>query len=817
MIRRTPTVSLAAILSLALGIGANTAIVSLIDIVLWRDLPVPAPKQLSLVHWSGFDFPRELADGASGDMQRVGGRDVADFFSYPASRALRDAAAPTASLAAFGYSDNVSVSFEGRPTVAQQRPVDGNFFSTLQVRPFRGRTFYDSDNSPAAPATVIVSHRFWVSALASDPAIIGKTIRVNNKPEIVVGVLPPAFYGLIPGDATELYTPFPFWQNMPGGDGALTNNRLWCVQLLARSPLGANDLRLQSILNARFRATWSRQPRNPSTAPVIQLDNGDRGLDFLSDELRDPLLILGGLVALLLVIACANIVNLLLARAVARHREVTVRVALGCSRSRLIRQFITESTLLALLGGIASIGIGFATANFLGRFLAPRDGLPIAVALDLHVFATVGVITAVALLLFGLAPAFLGSKLSATTWGRAGLGARSHGSSVTWSLGRMLVIAQMAMSVLLVLTAIVFTRNLLVIQSADPGFDRRNLVMFGIRPGTSGYDKAALPAFYAKAQRLLAEAPGVVGVGMASMRPMNVGGWWEEVALSGQTGVASVSVNGITPGYLPLFVPRMIAGRNFTRTDITAGAKVTIISEDLARKLGGGSLLGRLISFTDGAPGEPPRRFQIIGIAPSFAATSLKVRPYVMWLPIGADNPEVTIVVRTAEHPQNVLPALRRTMANIDRNLPLVDVMTMEQQIGIGLQRERMFASLCTGFGVLALILSVVGLYGVVAYSTSRRRSEIGVRLALGALPRNVLGMILREGLSLVVLGVLIAAPVAWLGTRYITKLLQDMKPLDPLSFVGALVVLMTAALIAITIPAIRAAAVDPADTLRQE
>jgi predicted permease len=528
-------------------------------------------------------------------------------------------------------------------------------------------------------------------------------------------------------------------------------------------------------------------------------------------------LVLGGLVGLLLVIACTNIVNLLLARAVARQREVTMRIALGCSRARLMRQFITESALLALLGGLASIGLSYLTANLLGQFLAGRDTQPIAVTLDFRILVMAGAITIVALLLFGIFPALHGSRINKVSLAKPSTGGLSYTPGHKWNAGRLLVTAQMAMSVVLVMTAVIFTRNLLAIQSTDPGFDRRNLVLFGIRPGTSGYDQSRLASFYFNLEERLAATPGVSGVGLASMRPMNIGGWWESVRLPGQNIVNNASINGVTPGYLPLYFPRMVAGRNVTRADIANGAKVAVISEDLARKLSGRSVLGQTLEFPDGPPGTKPRQFEIVGIAPVMAATSMKERPYAVWLPIEKDAPEVTVVVRTLEPPQIALPAIRRTMSEIDRNLPLVDVVTMEEQIAKGLQRERMFATLCTGFGILALVLSVVGLYGVIAYSTSRRRGEIGVRLALGAMPSDVLSMIMREGLALTILGMLVSIPVVWLGAQYVTKELSQMKPLEPVSIALALGILLVAALVAVFIPALRASALEPAETLRQE
>jgi predicted permease len=496
---------------------------------------------------------------------------------------------------------------------------------------------------------------------------------------------------------------------------------------------------------------------------------------------------------------------------------VATRVALGCSQARLMRQFLTESALLAILGGVVSIGVGYLTANLLGQFLTGWNIRPIAVTLDFRILAMAGAITTVALLLFGLFPTWQGSRMSNATWVRPGAGNVGHSSRRKWSAGRLLVIAQMAMSVVLVMTAVIFTRNLLVIESADPGFDRRNLVLFGIRPGTSGYSESRLPQFYFNLEQHLAATPGVAAVGMASMRPMNIGGWWENVRLAGQNTIDNASINSVSPGYLPTFTPRMVAGRNITRNDIRSGAKVAVISEDLARKLGGQSVLGQRLEFPSDSPIEKTQQFEIVGIAPVIAPTSIKEKRYAVWLPIDDDRPELTVLVRTVVRPQAVLPAIRQAMGEIDRNLPLIEVMTMEEQIAKGLKRERMFATLCNGFGILALVLSVVGLYGVIAYGTSRRRGEIGVRLALGAMPTDVVLMVLREGLGLAALGLLLGTPVVWLGAKYVEKELSRVKPLEPLSLTIGLGILFVAALVAVGIPALRASALQPAETLRQE
>ncbi|MCW5963545.1 MAG: ABC transporter permease [Bryobacterales bacterium] len=815
MMRRSPVVTVAAVLSLALGIGANTAIFSLTDLVLWRRLPLPQPEQLSLVNWQAAAWEGgELADSTTGSMMDgVDGGVVADFFSYPAFEAMQERVAGLASVAAYTYPRDVSVGFAGHPAVARRRTVSGNFLSTLGVKTVAGRLISINDDRAAAPMVAVVSHRFWKGTLNAETSALGQTITIDNRPYELVGVLEPGYYGLMPGDVTDIYTPM---AHAATGDAGMQDNRHWGISLLARRAPGVSEAQLQPAMQTAFSASWSKERTHPDLTPQIRLDEGARGLGSLRREFRNPLYVLGGLVGLLLVIACVNIANLLLARATARQKEVALRVSMGCSRSRLMRQFLTESALLAALGGIASIVVAVLTVSVLSRFLGGRDEVPVEVALDFRIFATVSVLTGVALLLFGLFPAWRGSRKQSADWLKEGSGSLGSASRHRWGSGRVLVLAQMAMAIVLVMSAVLFTRNLLAIQSADPGFDRQNLILFGVRPGTSGYHDSQLPGFYAELERRLSEVPGVKEAGLAAMRPMNIGGWWQRVRLEGETELQQASINGITPNYLPLYTPGVIAGRNLTWADVQSDAKVVVISEDLALKWGGLGVLGRKLVF-DRRRDVTPVGFEIVGIAPTIAATSMKQRPYAVWRPLDKGNPLVTAVLRTTQPPIAVLPLVRETMAGIDSRLPMIETVTMEDQIARGLHRERMFATLCMGFGILALVLTAVGLYGVIAYSTTRRRREIGVRLALGAVPADVLLMVLREGLVLAVLGILAGIPIVWTGAKYVEKELYQMKPLEPASFAIALGALLSAAVLAVGIPALRASSLQPTDALREE
>ncbi len=793
MMRRTPVVTIAAVLSLALAIGANTAIVSIMDTVLWRDLPLPQPRDLVNVNWQGHGFPQGIVNSAAGSMFSEDGWDIADFFSYQSSQIMRQKVAGNAPLAAFCFSDTVSVSFAGEPGVANQRPVAGNFFSTLQVRPAMGRLLSDNDDTRSAPSVVVVSHRFWTTALHSASDAVGRTIIVENKPKVIAGVLESSFYGLVPGDATDIYAPL--HQSKEHLDDSLN----WGVQLIARHNPGYPESQLRAALDAAFVSSWTGKLKDPKKAPHVRVDNGSHGLGFLRHDFQSPLLILGGLVSLLLLIACSNIANLLLSRSAARQKEVATRIALGCSRQRLVRQFLTESGMLAGLGGIAAVAVAYLTESLLGQFVVSRmgDSVPLAAELNWRILAIVFATSLLALLLFGLFPAVRASQVRVS---------RQKGNS-----GRLLTLGQMAMSVVLVMSAVLFTRNLTSIESSDPGFDRRNLILFDIRPvGQSD-------RFYFNLEQQLAATPGVSNVGIASVRPMNVGGWWEDLQMAGQSEIRNANVNGVTPNYLSLFSPRLVAGRPFEWTEVASGAKVAVVSEDLAKKLGGRSVLGKRLTFDEGPAVANPPVYEIVGIAPAMAATSMKQRPFVVWLPLDKGSRAVTVVLRTSQPPSRVLPLVRKAMANIDRKLPLVDVVTMEEQISKGLQRERMFAIVCSCFGVLALVLSVVGLYGVMAYNTARRSREIGIRLALGARPGEVVSMIVREGMTVAVLGLLLGLPAVWFGAKYVDKLLFNMKPLEPTTLALSLGTLLLAALTAVAIPAMRASGIQPSQTLRQD
>jgi predicted permease len=819
MMRKTPAVTLAAILSLALGIGANVAIVSLMYTVLWRQLPVPEPEQLSFLNWSTAKRTEGLYRMASGSMRRQSeGGTRADFFSYSAVAKVNAAIRGKADLASYTFPSDASLVYQSRPLVAQVRPVSANFFSVLGINAASGRLFLTQDDSPNATPTAVLSHRFWRAQLGSDPAALERPLRINNRVYQIIGITPSSFYGLQPGDATDLYVTHPFgpWLNEenPNRASPLANDEFWWCQVLLRRAPNIPEQVILPTLQAAFSNTWVKTPPSPETTPKLLLIYAGSGQDGLQREHRASLWTLAALVALLLAIACANIANLLLARATARRKEVALRISIGCTSARLLRQFLTESALLATIGGIASIAFALAAARTLAVFLADRRSrAAFDISIDAPMLLAAAAFTLLTLLLFGLYPAWSASRLDTNAALKEGSGSLGAAARRWWTPGKLLVVAQVALSIILVSSAVLFVRNLQNVHSTDAGFDRDRLVIFGLRPGTSGYSAQNLPAFHSRVEQALRATPGVAGVGLAQIRPMDGGGNWDEVSPVGSTKSISVAVNRVTAAYLDTILPRPIQGRNFRPGESIVQSNVAIISESLARAIDPQStVLGRQFQFAG-----TERPLEIIGIAPDVAYDRLTRKVDVVWLPFPNTHSTSTVLIRTKADPRSILPAIEDTMRNIDPNLPLVDVITMQDQVGKGLQRERMFATLCGAFGVLALILSAIGLYGVISYQVSRRRNEIGVRLALGAHPTHVLRLVLGEGMLLVLCGMVLAVPIIYFGAQYVAKQFEETQALQPPAILLATLVLACVAAFAAWLPARRASRLDPIAALRQD
>lgn len=823
-LRQTPVVTAAAVLSLALGIGANSAIVSLMNTVLWRALPVPAPEQLVFFHWQSSGFPDQAASMAAGGMYKEGAGRVADFFNLNGVEAMSKAGQGRIDISTYSFSQSASIGYQGNPWLAHNRSVGAKFFDVLRVPARIGRTFRPDEDRPDASPVAVVTSKFFERVLGNDANAIGRTITIDNKPYELIGVLPAWFYGLQPGDSTEVYSPM--WHSSEFGkarEGQIPfkNPRAWVVQALGRLAPGESASNVQTAIAGPWRQSWEVQGKSKRGVqdPVLRLDDGRRGLGDLSREFRQPLAVLGAMLFLVLLIACANIANLLLARSTARAKEVALRISLGCSQGRLLRQFLTESALLALMGGVASVFVAFAVGRGLATFMAGRNSSEeVRLYLDLPMVGAIALISILTLLLFGLFPAWRASRMDSSTALKQGAGSLGSAARHWWTPGRLLIISQMALSIVLVSAAILFAENLRALATKNTGFERENILVFDLRPGTSGYTKDTLPGFYRNLEATLRNAPGVETASLATIRPMNQGGWWDTVRELGKTKNYDVAMNSVTSSYIDVFAPKLVAGRNFSVADtLPNAARVAIISEDLARAIDpSGSMLGRKI-HTETRPNQKPDPIEVIGITPSLNFNSMKDRPYVVWRPFDGGANTTTVVLRTKANPLSVLPQVRQAVTALDRNLPLAEPFSMDQLVRRNLQRETMFASLCGSFGVLALLLSVIGLYGVMAYNTSRRRNEIGVRLALGAERSNVIWMVLREAILLTALGLGVGAPAIYFGAQYIESELHQLKALNPWLLSFSVGLLLVAALFAAFVPARRAGGLDPATALRQD
>jgi predicted permease len=810
MMRKAPAVTAAAVLSLALGIGATTAILSLVDAVLWRTLAVRESKELTEILWQAKGNPDGVFESSSGSMFTDGPLVVADFFSRSAFDTLRARTEGRIEIAAHFDSNEVSTSYSGTTAVAKLRPVSGNFFSMLRLQPAAGRLLTPADDSPSAPLAVTATHMFWRKNLHAETDAIGRTLRINNHAYTITGVLPASFGGISTGDSTDLYTTIEHAPVMLQPDSwerrSAANPRSWFFQLLGRRSAGITPEALALEMDPTFRATWAAQPKHAHLGPTIRLQDASGGIGSLRREFGNPLILLFGLVACVLLISCANIANLMLARADVRRKELALRLSLGCSHGRLIRQFFTESALLAACGGVFSLIVAYATANF-AVTLMPGN-LRLVFTIDARMILATLAVTAFTAIAFGLYPAWRAAQMDAAPALKEGSGSVGGVRRSWWAPGKVLVLAQVALGVLLVAAGAAFSAHLRQIVTRDTGFERSRLLIFDLRPGESGYRDERLRQFYTQLEQQLRGVAGVEAAGLARIRPMMGGGYWDEMRLPGHPKPIQTAVNFITAGYLRTLGIPILAGRGITEQDVRTQARVAIVSEDVVKEIGR-SPLGLTFKMDD-------KPVEIVGVAARARYSHLTQQPNVLYVPNSLGQDSTTVLLRTTVPPMQALQGVRRAIADLDPTLPIVDAVSMEEQIATTLRRERLFAWLCGAFGVLALVLCMIGLYGVMSYATTRRTQEIGIRMALGATPADVLRHIVVEGLGLALAGCLVGTAIAWWAAqKYVDYKRLGMERLDPSILGWATAALATSALLAVLGPAFRAASADPVKALR--
>ena len=840
-----------AVLSLALGIGANTALFSIVDVMLLKKLPVKEPDRLVLFKSVA---PREFSSGSYNGNSRTDpatGLRTMTSFPYQSYQRMREQDSALSDIFAFG-NVSLNVSADGRADVANGQAVSGNYFAGLGVQPLLGRLLTDDDDRAAADAAAVLSYRYWNQRFGANPTVIGRQINLNNVAFTIIGVTPPGFEGTMQVGSTQDVTIPIAWEPpvYVDRDRSYLNSGVWWLRLMGRLKPGATAEQGRAQLEGAFHqsviehrtARQTAQVRSgggtqikdldPQQYPSLFLDPGGQGEMNSRQSYAPSLYMLLGVVGLVLLIACANVANLLLSRAAARQKEIGIRLALGASRWRLIRQLLTESVLLALLGGV--LGIAFAlwikdgllaVSDWGPRFLKPQ--------LDLRVLGFTVLLSLFTGIVFGLAPAWRSTKVDLTPALKDS--ARSSSSASRSLLSRGLVVLQVALSLLLLIGAGLFLRTLLNLQSVETGFNTRNLLLFGIQPGLIGYKDEKLTQLLQQTAERIEAVPGVLAVTFSRTALLSQSTSSRSVFLRDALNQAPDSEGRIKPsgeGYIhqvrenfleAMGIP-LLAGRALKTEDDTKAPRVVVANQTFANKyFPGESPVGKRFTFDP----TKPDQVEIIGLAQDakYARQRDDIPPtvYANWRQELRSMSGVIFEVRTAADPAAAVPVIRQAVAEVDPNLPLNSVKTQIEQADETLRMERLFAKLLTLFGLLAQQLAAIGLFGVMAYAVSQRTREIGIRMALGANRTDVLKMILRQGMSLAVLGVVLGLVVAYVFTKYLESLLDlknmlyGVKVNDPLTYGVIAAGLTLVALAACYIPARRATKVDPMVALRYE
>jgi predicted permease len=858
MMSKTPGFTAIAVLSLALGIGANTALFSILDAMLLKMLPVKEPERLTLLKSAA--LPEFNPGGHAGniDTDPMTGRYIMTSFPYQSYKRLRERLDNQSALSdIFTFGEiRLNVNAGGQVDVANGQVVSGNYYDGLGVRAILGRTLSDEDDKAGASPVAVLSHRYWQRRFNGDTAVIGRQINLNNLAFTIIGVTPPGFEGAMEAGSTQDLTIPIAWEPqmyVSPEYSRMNGAGQWWLRLMGRLKPGATAATARAQLENAFhqsiaehRAARQAQARaiggnaisdlDPKYYPRLILDPGGQGEMNTRRYYAPSLYLLLGVVGLVLLIACANVANLLLARVDARRKEIDVRLALGASRWRLIRQLLTESVLLSIMGW--ALGLAFA------RWI--KDGLLAATdwggngmraldpKLDWRVLGFTLLLSFLTGIVFGLAPAWRATKVDLTPALKAG-GRGSSGASRSL-LSRGLVVFQVALSLILLIAAGLFVRTVLNLRHVDPGFNPRNLLLFGVQPGLIGYkDEKLMRLFEQMAERIEA-VPGVQKVTfsrvtlLASVRG-NRSVYLRDAVNAAPNAEGKVKANGLSninlvrENFLEAMEIPLAAGRALNPHDDARAPKVVVVNQTFADLFfPGENPVGKRFTFDPRKPDE----IEIIGLARNAKYTKQRDEvppttylPWRQWLP--SMEGRATFEVRTANDPAAIVAAIRQAMREIDGALPLEDIRTQVEQADQTLAMEKLLAKLVSLFGLLAQQLAAIGLFGVMAYAVSQRTSEIGIRMALGADRNDVLKMIMRQGLSLALIGIALGLAGAFGLTKYLdsrmklSQMLYGVRLTDPLTYGTISALLFLAALAACWIPARRATKVDPMIALRQE
>jgi predicted permease len=827
MLRRNLAVTAVVTATLALGIGANTAIFTLVNAVLLRPLPVPEPERLLA-----------LGDPSRPTSVSFNSNPEAGLFNYETYTALRDRNRLATGVLASGRADRVDVRLEPTATEVERprgRFVSGNYFGVLGVPAFRGRTLNESDDQTIGGSPVIaISHGYWTRRFDQDPGVVGREILINGLRFTIVGVTPPWFQGEIVGRSNDVYIPLTMQPVMMPNQALVTERNAYWLLLLARLGPGVTEQQgttgFTTLIKQIALERFSQDPRLNDRARELEVfvGSGARGFSRVRSTFQMPLLTLGIGVGLLLLIICANVANLLLARAVARGREMSVRLAIGADRFRLVRQLLTESLVLGLLGAAAGLAVAWWGSRALLALAGEGAGvMAIDARIDLVVLAFTGAVSIVAVVLFGLVPALRASRIDLVSTMRA------HATSVTGSglgirgqrmpLGKMLISAQVALSLVLLIGAALLSRSLRQVQRVETGLDRDHLLIVDVDAASRGYSGARMATLLTALTERIQRIPGVTAVsysengifsGTESASTLQVPGF---VARSAKD--TSSRYDQIGPGYVAAIGARLLQGRDILPSDDEGAPFVAIINETMSRfYFGSTNGVGRTFTFDDTTV---VRIVGVIADVRDHDLTQPHVRrfyvPYLQRIPALGEGASLRLEVRAAGNPGSLVMPVRRAIMTVDPAVPIDAIDPLPRLMEQSIRGERLLANLATGFGALALLLAAVGLYGVMTYAITRRTSEIGLRVALGAQRGAVIGLVMADAIRLVLLGVIVGVPMAIGAARFMQSQLHGVESTDLVSIAIALAVLGASAGIAAMLPALRASRVAPIVALRQE
>lgn len=853
MLRRSPGMTAVAVLSLALGIGANTALFSVVDAVLLKTLPVEEPEQLVLFEWqAGRPFRVSGASGTSNVDVPKGQRGLS-LFRYDVFQQMRQAQvaateSPLSELFAFGPINEITAKVGDQPEVIDGQAVSGNYFTGLRVQPRLGRAIAVDDDRPGAEPVVMLSYNFWQERFGANPGVIGQQLKLNQQSFTIIGVTPPEFNGTLQVGYTPGVTIALAVEPQLKGErsllGSTTEPGVWWLNLMGRLKPGATQEQARESLNPAFQtAALAVMPPPRKANDPAQLDPkdyprlfshaGSRGMLDVRKEYAPTIYGLFIVVALVLLIACVNLANLLLARAALRGPEINARLAIGAGRWRLVRQLLTESLLLATLGGLAGVVVAFWAKDALGALTNDDVGLlPSGVepSLNWRVLVFTLLVSLLTGVLFGLAPAWRATNPDlSTTLKRTGRTTRGMSR-----LSKGLLVAQVAVSGILLVGAGLFIRTLNNLERVELGFNPENLLVFRLQPEQAGYKDERLVRLYQQLSDRLDHLSGVRAATFARVELIADDNWYDDFLLPGETVATATQhetmLQMVRENYFATMEIPVLRGRGFNVQDDARAPAVAIVNQTFARQFfPGDDILGKRVRFGD------DRELDIVGVVADtkYRAQREELQPllYTPWQQQPSMLGEMHFALRTTSDPSTIAAQVREVVRAIDDNLPLTQLGTQTARAETTLGRERLYARLFSFFGAVALALAGIGLFGVLAYSVSQRTKEIGVRMAFGAQASNVIRMVVWQGMKLVLLGLAVSGLIGYalarlLNSQYfgadswqlqMKQQLYGVTLSDPLTLIAIVLLLSLVALIACWLPARRAAKVDPLVALRYE